>query len=56
MLTRAPVLNTDESNIYKKLGKSFAKHETVNPSQNEYGRGLAYTNTIEGYSRSSNAA
>jgi transposase-like protein len=43
------VLNTDESNIYRKVGRSFVKHETVNHSQNEYGRGSAYTNTIEGY-------
>jgi hypothetical protein len=48
-LNAASVLNTDESNIYKKLGKTFAAHETVNHSQKEYGRGSAYTNTIEGY-------
>jgi transposase-like protein len=32
-----------------RLGKEFAKHETVNHSIGEYVRGEAHTNTIEGY-------
>jgi transposase-like protein len=42
-------LMTDESKIYPRLGKQFAKHETVNHSQEEYARGDVSTNTVEGY-------
>jgi hypothetical protein len=48
-------LNTDESPLYKKVGKGFASHQTVNHSQDEYARldedtGLnATTNTVEGF-------
>jgi transposase-like protein len=46
-------LNTDESPLYKKPGKTFASHDTVNHSQEEYARNdksgrLASTNTAEG--------
>lgn len=46
---RKSVLNTDESPLYKKIGGSFERHETVKHSNDEYVRGDAYTNTIEGY-------
>jgi transposase-like protein len=42
-------LHTDESNLYTKLGKEFAAHETVNHAGREYARGDVTTNTVEGY-------
>lgn len=42
-------LQTDESNLYVKVGKEFAAHETVNHSVKEYARGDVTTNTVEGY-------
>ena len=47
-------LNTDESHLYREAGKSFASHDTVNHSQEEYARRdatgrLASTNTAEGF-------
>ncbi len=48
-------LNTDESPLYKKAGKNFASHATVNHSAEEYGRHdaetgrLVTTNTVEGF-------
>ena len=47
-------LNTDESPAYKKAGKKFASHDTVNHSIEEYARRdksgrLATTNTAEGF-------
>jgi transposase-like protein len=41
-------LYTDQAKMYRKLGKQFATHETVNHSIKEYARGEAHTNTIEG--------
>jgi hypothetical protein len=38
-----------EGGIYWKLGEEFASHRTVNHSANEYVRGDAHTNTIDGY-------
>jgi len=40
---------TDESGIYWKIGEGFASHRTVNHSANEYVRGDAHTNTVEGF-------
>jgi transposase-like protein len=40
---------TDESGVYWKVGEEFASHKTVTHSINEYVRGDAHTNTIEGY-------
>ncbi len=40
---------TDDARHYKKLHKSFHKHDTVNHSAGEYSRGIAHTNTVEGY-------
>ncbi|HEY5047936.1 MAG TPA: IS1595 family transposase [Rhizomicrobium sp.] len=47
-------LNTDESPLYKRAGKAFASHGTVNHSEEEYGRyesdgRLVTTNTVEGF-------
>lgn len=47
-------LNTDESPLYRKAGKAFASHDTVNHSIEEYVRNdksgrLATTNTAEGF-------
>ena len=43
------VLMTDEARMYKKIGKAYADHQTVNHSKDEYVRGDAYTNTVEGF-------
>lgn len=40
---------TDESRIYTEIGWNFASHETVKHSEDEYVRGDAHTNTIEGF-------
>jgi transposase-like protein len=45
----ASVLMTDDANYYKAVGKHFADHQSVNHSEDEYVRGLAHTNTIEGF-------
>ena len=42
-------LATDEARMYRKIAKAFAEHMTVNHSQDEYVRGDAGTNTIEGF-------
>ncbi len=42
-------LMTDEGGQYYHAGKKFARHETINHSADEYVRGDAHTNTIEGY-------
>jgi len=48
-LSREAKLNTDEHAAYKEVGREFASHDTVNHSRDEYVRGDAYTNTVEGY-------
>lgn len=45
----ATTLNTDEARMYKTIGKTYAKHESVNHSKKEYGRGSVTTNTVEGF-------
>ncbi len=40
-------LITDEARVYKKIGKEFAGHESVNHSAGEYARGDVTTNTVE---------
>ena len=40
---------TDESGVYWAIGEQFASHRTVTHSINEYVRGDAHTNTVEGY-------
>jgi transposase-like protein len=42
-------LHTDESQLYKRVGKEFAAHETVIHSGKEYARGDVTTNTVESY-------
>ncbi|MFI5000370.1 MAG: IS1595 family transposase [Reyranellales bacterium] len=42
-------LHTDESHLYRKVGKEFADHESVVHSRNEYARGDVTTNTVEGF-------
>ncbi|HEY2684598.1 MAG TPA: IS1595 family transposase [Steroidobacteraceae bacterium] len=39
---------TDEHKKFRKIGKSFASHETVNHFEKEYARGDVTTNTVEG--------
>jgi transposase-like protein len=46
---KASLLMTDEANHYITVGKQFAGHGVVNHSQEEYVRGLAHTNTVEGF-------
>jgi transposase-like protein len=48
-IDRESRLHTDESNLYKKVGKEFADHETVKHSAFEYVRGDVTTNTVESY-------
>jgi transposase-like protein len=40
---------TDEAYVYRGLGWNFRSHQTVMHSTQEYVRGDAYTNTVEGY-------
>jgi len=42
-------LMTDDWIAYKSIGAHFASHETVKHADDEYVRGDAYTNTVEGY-------
>ena len=42
-------LMTDEAPIYRTIGPRFADHESVRQSNDEYVRGEAHTNTVEGY-------
>lgn len=48
-IARETRLQTDESHLYKRIGKEFAAHETVNHADKEYARGDVTTNTVEGY-------
>lgn len=40
---------TDEWRGYRRPGREFASHETVNHTEDEWVRGNVHTNTIEGY-------
>jgi transposase-like protein len=42
-------LATDEARMYWKIGKAYAEHLRVNHSKDEYVRGDASTNTVEGF-------
>lgn len=42
-------LMTDDARMYRKIAQQFADHQTVNHSKDEYVRGKAHTNTIEGF-------
>jgi transposase-like protein len=48
-VSRKSSLMTDEGGQYYQVGKEIARHETINHSADEYVRGDAHTNTIEGY-------
>jgi len=41
-------LMTDEHKKFRKIGKKYASHQTVNHGRKEYARGIVNTNTIEG--------
>jgi transposase-like protein len=47
--SRASHLRTDEAQTYVGIGWHFASHETVRHGEDEYVRGDAHTNTIEGF-------
>jgi hypothetical protein len=47
--SRKSRLQTDESNLYPKVGAEFAAHETVNHGAKEYARGDVTTNSVEGF-------
>ncbi len=49
-------LMTDESYVYKRVGKYFSAHSTVNHGRKEYARGNVTSNTVEAHSPSSSAA
>lgn len=42
-------LHTDESGLYKDIGKDFAAHKTVKHTEDEYVKDGAHTNSIEGF-------
>ncbi len=48
-IAKESALMTDESGVYRRLGKEFASHEIVTHSKDEYVRGNVHTNTVEGY-------
>jgi transposase-like protein len=48
-INRETALMTDEAGPYYRVGKSFARHETINHAEKEYARGDVSTNTVEGY-------
>lgn len=48
-VNRLSKLRTDESHAYRDAGRYFYRHDVVNHSVGEYGRGEVHTNTIEGY-------
>src|SRR6266446_9590612 len=47
--SRKSHFRTDESGVYWRTGEEFKSHRTVNHSADEYARGDAHTNTVEGY-------
>lgn len=51
-VSREAALMTDEAGQYKKIGKAFASHESVNHSADEYVNKIRpeiHTNTVEGF-------
>jgi hypothetical protein len=46
---KASSLMTDEATAYRRIGRQFASHETVNHGEEEYVRGRAHVNTAENY-------
>ncbi len=47
--SRNAVLNTDEAQHYRRIGREFAAHYRVNHGLKEWTRGNAYTNSVEGF-------
>src|SRR5665213_588209 len=47
-LDKSANLMTDEHKKFRKIGRNYASHETVNHGAKEYARGHVNTNTIEG--------
>jgi transposase-like protein len=47
--SRKSRLMTDEANQYKEVGREYASHESVNHSQEDWARGDAHTNSVEGF-------
>lgn len=48
-VSRKSALMTDDAGQYRNVGKKFARFETVNHGIEEYVRGDAHSNTVEGY-------
>jgi transposase-like protein len=48
-IAREARLHTDESNLYTRVGKEFAAHETVRHSRGEYARDDVHVNSAENY-------
>ena len=48
-IAREARVSTDEASYYRSIGYSFAEHMSVNHSADEYVRGEAHTNSLEGY-------
>jgi transposase-like protein len=48
-INHASFLMTDEARRYVEIGMTFASHDRVAHSMDEYVRGEAHTNTVEGY-------
>lgn len=48
-VARESRLMTDEAKVYVPVGRELAGHEAVNHSAEEWVRGEAHTNTLEGY-------
>ncbi len=48
-VSRKSALMTDTASGYMAIGKEFARHEMVDHGKDEYVRGDAYSNTVEGY-------
>jgi len=48
-ISRKTSLMTDDAGQYRHMGNEFDRHEVVNHGADEYVRGDAHTNTIEGY-------
>ena len=46
---RKSALMTDDAGQYRPIGVEFASHQTVNPGIEEYVRGEAHSNTVEGF-------
>ena len=48
-VSRKSALMTDDAGQYRPIGKEFARHEAVNHGIEEYVRGDAHSNTVEGF-------